>query len=115
LITDSNPIIPNNAQCPDYFYELINQTISLVTSDGNDQTSTDDNTDFCSQTSNYDVLTRVGPYPAIYYFGQSFFSSTVLTTFFTLFGVIGENGVPVSYTNLIILRLYFLVRIVDMN
>jgi hypothetical protein len=46
----------------------------------------------CSRTENYDKIASVGSYPAIHYFGQSF-GATILTTFFTLFGVIGEDNV----------------------
>lgn len=124
LLSGSNSLVADstststtitNAKCPDYFYVLLNETISIIP-DTTDQTNTSTE-DFCEQTSNYDVLTRVGPYPGIYYFGRSF-EATLLTTFFTLFGVIGENGVPVSvykqkeYLNY---RSIFFDRTVDMN
>ncbi|CAF1047029.1 unnamed protein product [Rotaria sp. Silwood1] len=79
-------------QCPDYFYQLLNQTISLL-NNTLDKNNNIDTNDFCQQSSNYNKLTKIGHYPAIYYFGESF-KSTLLTTFFTLFGVIGENGIP---------------------
>jgi hypothetical protein len=90
-----NLTISSTAKCPDYFYQLLNQTVSLPTDNGNAGSNANTSTDFCQQTSNYDTLVTVGPYPAIYYFGQSF-QSTVLTMFFTLFGVIGAQGVPVN-------------------
>jgi hypothetical protein len=95
-IIQDNSTISNNPQCPDYFYELLNQSVPIIID--NTDNSGDDNTDdnnTCAQSSQYTTIKRVGPYPGIYYFGQSF-GSTMLTTFFTLFGVIGENGVPVS-------------------
>ncbi|CAF0906842.1 unnamed protein product [Rotaria sordida] len=94
-IIDKNSTIANYVQCPDYFYELLNQTIPLLNNieDNNNNNNNIDTNNFCQQSSNYDTLTQIGPYPAIYYFGESF-NSTILTTFFTLFGVIGENGIP---------------------
>ena len=67
----------------------------MIIDNEDDVNTNEDNNDFCQQTSNYATLTEIGHYPAIYYFGQSF-QSTLLTTFFTLFAIIGENDIPVS-------------------
>jgi predicted PurR-regulated permease PerM len=94
---DYNSTITNNAQCPSYFYELLNQSMPSITDNGDVVDNSNDsaaNNDFCQQSSNYGTYQQVGSYPAIYYFGQSF-QSTIITTFFTLFGVIGD-GTPVS-------------------
>jgi hypothetical protein len=94
-ITVQNLTRLDNANCPDYFYEILNQTIVLITVDNNENDNDNvDPTVFCQQSSNYGTYLIVGPYPAIYYFGQSI-QATLLTTFFTLFGVIGD-GTPVS-------------------
>jgi hypothetical protein len=95
-VMDYNSTTTNNAKCPSYFYELLNQSIPLiaVSADDDNSDNSDNNTDFCQQSSNYDTYQKVGPYPAIHYFGRSF-EATIVTTFFTLFGVIGE-GEPVS-------------------
>jgi len=92
-VMDYNSTTTNNAKCPSYFYELLNQSIPLIT-DSADYDYSDDNTDFCQQSSNNGTYQPVGPYPAIYFFGQSF-EATLLTTFFTLFNFIG-NSTPVS-------------------
>ena len=95
-ITQNSSTIANNPQCPDYFYQLLNQSIPiLIDSGANNGGDNTDNQTFCEQSSQYTTLEEVGPYPGIHYFGQSF-GSTLLTNFFTLFGVIGENGAPVS-------------------
>jgi len=94
-ITIQNLTTLVNSTCPDYFYEILNQTITFITVDNNQANIDNVNaTAFCQQSSNYGTYLIVGPYPAIYYFGQSF-QSTLETTFFTLFGVIGD-GTPVS-------------------
>jgi len=132
LITNTNSTIINNGKCPDDFYKLLNQSIPLIINNNEDYYSDyyddyyfydyDNNNDngdtnySCQQTSNYDLVKEIGPYPAIYYFGQSF-GSTILTTFFTLFGVIGTIDTPVSIQNskLKLSFWFFFVRIVDMN
>lgn len=91
----SSPILANNTNCPDYFYELLNQSYSLVIYPGNDDINTNDVNGFCKNTSTYDTVKKIGHFPAIYFFGRSF-SATLLTSFFTLFGVFSENGIPVS-------------------
>jgi len=92
-VMDYNCTTTNNAKCPSYFYELLNQSIPLIT-ESTDYDYSDDNTDFCQQSSNNDTYQPVGSYPAIYFFGQSF-EATLLTTFFTLFNIIGHSE-PVS-------------------
>lgn len=93
-------VLSNSNNCPSIFYELIDRmlvTINLNNSTSNllNSTLTNANKDFCSQTSNYEKLVEIGHFPAITYFGQSL-QATTLTLFFTLFGVIGENNIPVS-------------------
>ncbi|CAF2859314.1 unnamed protein product [Rotaria sp. Silwood2] len=106
-ILDQNSTIAYYAQCPDNFYQLLNQTILLLNNIGdyNNNKNNIDTNEFCQQSSNYGTLTQVGPFPAIYYFGESF-KSTILTTFFTLFGVIGNNGVPDRGYEMITLSCY---------
>ena len=92
-----NSTDPNFAQCPDLFFALMNQT-NVPSIDDNSDTSNDDTTstnDTCQDDPSYSDLQRIGPYPAIFYFGQSF-RATVLTAFFTLFGNIATGGVPVT-------------------
>jgi hypothetical protein len=104
-------------RCPEYFYQLWNQSqpVLVVPNDNKDANNTDNS---CQQSSNYGTLTKIGSYPAVYYFGRSF-ESTLLTIFFTLFGVFGENGVAVSNkTNHIdhsILHMFSMQRIVATN
>lgn len=40
-------------------------------------------------------IQRIGPSPAIHYFGKSV-GATIATTFFTLFGVIADDDIPVN-------------------
>ncbi len=51
--------------------------------------------DTCKNARDYDKIEQVGAYPAIHYFGESF-GATILTTFFTLVGVIVEDNIPVN-------------------
>jgi hypothetical protein len=97
-IINPNSTIINNGKCPDYFYELLNQSIVLPTDNGDNSNTNQNNSDFCQQAPDYSIRQKIGSYPAIYYFGQSF-QSTLLTTFFTLFNVIGAIGRPVSIQN----------------
>jgi len=95
-IIHQNSTVLNNGNCPDYFYQLLNETIPVIVDDnGYDTTNNDNNLDACQRSPHYAKLQEVGHYPAIHYFGESF-EATVLTTFFTLFNVIGELGMPVS-------------------
>lgn len=94
---NSTANITASKQCSDYFFQLLNQTRPIIT-DTVVATSADNSnasSDACQQSPNYGSLVKVGPYPGVYYFGRSF-RVTLLTIFFTLFGVIGQNGVPVS-------------------
>ncbi len=94
-IIDQNSTIINYATCPDYFYKVLNQsTPFIIYYQETDNTDKNGNI-FCQQSPDYNTYKEIGPYPAIYYFGQSF-QTTLLTTFFTLFNVIGEIGMPVS-------------------
>ncbi|CAF3685962.1 unnamed protein product [Adineta steineri] len=98
-MNSSTSTVSNNSQCPDYFYKLLNQSIPLIINNEDDDTSSSDsqdNTTFCEQSSNYGTYQIVGPYPAIYYFGESF-GSTLKTTFFTLFGAIGDGAIDRGY------------------
>ncbi|CAF3201574.1 unnamed protein product [Rotaria socialis] len=95
-VIDGNITIPDNAKCSDYFYELLNQTIQLPNNTGDNSNSnngTTGATDICEQSSDYNILKKIGSYPAIYYFGESF-PRTLLTTFFTLFMNVGKSGLP---------------------
>jgi hypothetical protein len=87
----NSSMIEENSRCPRYFYELVNQSITNQIEDEKENTL--DNKSFCEKASEYDKIKRVGPHPAVYYFGVSF-GSTILTTFFTLFGVIVEDSIP---------------------
>jgi ABC-type glycerol-3-phosphate transport system permease component len=94
------PIIQNQNsttnQCPDIFYDLIGQSTSYPTYKIVFNDSDDDINSACDKDSeDYEKIKNVGPYPAIHYFGQSF-GATLLTTFFTLFGVIFEDNIPVN-------------------
>ena len=89
-------------QCPDLFFALINGTQMLptndddITIDDNNDLSNDNSTDgFCQNAPDYSDLQKIGPYPAVYYFGRSS-RATILTAFFTLFGNIATGGVPVN-------------------
>lgn len=93
--TNQSSVTSSNGNCPDYFYQLLNQSVSAVVDATGDDSTNASNLDVCQQLSYYSTLTELGSHPAIYYFGQSF-QSTLLTTFFTLFGVIGENGIAVN-------------------
>ena len=87
--------VARNSRCSALFYELINETMLDALVSVQAQTSKDGvNASFCEQTSQYNRIKRIGPYPAIHYFGQSF-GATVLTIFFTLFGVIAADNIPV--------------------
>jgi ABC-type glycerol-3-phosphate transport system permease component len=86
----------NYGHCPDMFYTMTNRTIpDRSREQGN---KNDENKDgFCAKIDHKDQLKviRVGPSPAVYYFGRSF-GATTLTTFFTLFGVIAEDKIAVG-------------------
>ncbi|CAF2949966.1 unnamed protein product [Rotaria sp. Silwood2] len=88
----SNLSIETSSRCLPY-YAFLNQSFPnityLETLDNMDQ----DKNFSCKKTRGYDKIQRIGRYPAIYYFGKSF-GSTILTTFFTLFGVIAEDELP---------------------
>ncbi|CAF4303111.1 unnamed protein product [Rotaria sp. Silwood2] len=88
----SNLPIEANSRCSPY-YTLLKQSIPNIT-----YLETLDNIDqaknfFCKKIKGYEKIERIGRYPAIYYFGKSF-GSTILTTFFTLFGIIAEDELP---------------------
>ncbi|CAF4051612.1 unnamed protein product [Adineta steineri] len=104
LITNNTIRIQNNSRCPERFYQLmenLNETMYYIENDDSNETDNkntcacedDKNYETIKTSENYDKIKRVGPRPALYYFGDSF-GSTILTTFFTLFGVIAEDGVP---------------------
>jgi ABC-type glycerol-3-phosphate transport system permease component len=84
-----------NARCPNYFYELINETRIPASTDAENNDDYDQHGSFCELSSQYDKVKNIGSFPAIHYFGKAF-GSTILTIFFTLFGVIAEDNVPVS-------------------
>ena len=95
-----NDYLLNNTKCPLIFYNLTDQKNSYFLNyrgmilNNNDQNNNDNNT--CSQVNNYNKIKKIGSYPAMYYFGRSF-GSTILTTFFTLFGVIAEDDISVKF------------------
>ncbi|CAF4122877.1 unnamed protein product, partial [Rotaria magnacalcarata] len=75
------------------YYKLINQSFPNVTaSDAPDAANLDENNS-CKKSKQYDKIESVGPHPAIHYFGEKF-GSTILTTFFTLFGDMAEDDIP---------------------
>ena len=96
ISTSSNlSTIARNSRCPAVFHELINATIlEGLVSEETHWSKDRANASLCEQTSEYSRVKRIGPYPAIHYFGQSF-GATVLTIFFTLFGVIAADNIPV--------------------
>ena len=94
-IIDSNSTSDRTARCPEIFYNLTDQSNwnsnkYLYTLEY-DQTENDT----CSASPELDKIRNIGPYPAVHYFGKSFVA-TILTTFFTLFGVIAEDNIPVD-------------------
>jgi uncharacterized protein YpmB len=95
LVTQNN--ISTINKCPEKFYELTaNQSISYFIAKQNIANDDDDDeNNTCKKTEDYDKIKKVGSHPAIHYFGRSFVS-TILTTFFTLFGVIFEDNIPVN-------------------
>jgi len=94
-------IIPRNLaidRCPDHFKKLVETTSILYQIDYKEIIyNNKDESNTCKKTNDddYDKIQTIGPHPAIYYFGRSFVS-TILTTFFTLFGVIAEDKIPVN-------------------
>ncbi|UJR27013.1 hypothetical protein I4U23_008318 [Adineta vaga] len=86
----SNITLFNQSTCSDYFYELLNGSIPFIMSIVEDTNDINNANDSCQQASTYQLYQNIETYPAINYFGQSF-DSTLLTTFFTLFGVIGDG------------------------
>ena len=88
--------VSSDARCPSKFFYLTNYSIVDLPTGPGSQISLNDEENFCMKTQNYDKIREVGSHPAISYFGQSF-GATILTTFFTLFGVIAEDDVPVRF------------------
>ena len=90
-VANNTIITVRNMECPNTFYEWtqLNETDlahnTIATVDGPRQ---------CDKTEDFKKMKNVGSRPAIHYFGESF-GATVLTIFFTLFGVIAEDGIPV--------------------
>ncbi len=97
LITKNNFSTIN--KCPTRFYELTaNQPISYLMSKQNvSNNDDDDDNNTCKKNEDYSKIKKIGKHPAISYFGRSF-GATILTTFFTLFGVIAEDNIPVNKT-----------------
>ncbi len=104
-VTNNTMIKVRNMECPNMFYEwtqlnesdLAENTIATVYEHVQ-----------CDKADDFKKMKSVGTRPAIHYFGESF-GATVLTTFFTLFGVIAEDGIPVRMTNFLIFIFYFLL------
>ena len=114
LMRSSNLMAESHSQFEAY-YSLLNQSIPNITQSEMPVSNHEDEQGFCEQTKNYDKIKQIGPHPAIYYFGEGF-GSTILTIFFTLFGVIAEDELPVSmkvYSGYLIF--FLLRRIEDMN
>ncbi|CAF1031114.1 unnamed protein product [Rotaria sordida] len=88
----NNLTVEKSFRCLPY-YELLNQTIPNITSSDQSRNGNNDTDESCTCSDGCDKIKRIGAYPAIYYFGDRF-GSTLLTTFFTLFGVIAEDDLP---------------------
>jgi hypothetical protein len=88
--------IGNPSGCPRIFHNLMNNSVETIIYNESTLTTHKDYIDTCKNkhTEDYGKIVKVGPRPAIHYFGRTF-GSTVLTTFFTLFGAIVENGISV--------------------
>ena len=94
LITNNTGFVADGNRCPNLFGDLMrnktkpNRYIQELLSDDGDLSQV------CKKSEDYEKKIKVGGRPAIHYFGKTF-GATVLTTFFTLFGVIAEDGIPV--------------------
>ena len=87
-----------NSRCPSNFDEFLNRTdLYFIDPERKNNFSNNIYDEFsCGDPSNYEKLKQIGSSPAIHYFGERI-GSTVLTTFFTLFGVIADDDLPVSF------------------
>ena len=92
--------VPSDARCPPKFFHLTNYSVVDVPTGSGGLFSVTEEENFCMRTEHYDKIKDVGPYPAVSYFGESF-GATILTIFFTLFGVIAEDNVPVRSDSLV--------------
>ena len=91
--------VPSDARCPAKFFHLTNYSVvDLPTGSGSLLGGTEEE-NFCMNTPEYGKIKDVGSHPAVHYFAESF-GATILTTFFTLFGVIAEDNVPVRSSRL---------------
>ncbi|CAF1402153.1 unnamed protein product [Rotaria sp. Silwood1] len=84
--------IETNPRCLPY-YRFLNQSMSNIIDRTESNNADKKTTSSCQNSKSYDKIEKIGPYPAIHYFGATF-GSTILTTFFTLFGVIAEDDLP---------------------
>lgn len=97
-IIDDNSTSQRNERCPMIFYNL---TDSFDWNENKYQyiTASDDlENGTCPASEHWDKIKKIGHYPAVFYFGKSF-STTILTTFFTLFGVIAEDDTLVKISS----------------
>ena len=94
-IIDDNSTNKRNKRCPEIFYNWTDA------SDWNQNKyryifgSDDIENGTCPVSEDLSKIKKIGPHPAVFYFGESF-STTILTTFFTLFGVIAEDNTLVN-------------------
>lgn len=93
LTSHENLTTEINERCTAY-YTLMNKSKPYITDMHYTIKTDSDDTDSCSKTKHYDKIEKIGPIPAIHYFGKNF-GATILTTFFSLFGVIAEDDIPV--------------------
>ncbi|UJR22097.1 hypothetical protein I4U23_025163 [Adineta vaga] len=93
LFQDDYTNISNTGRCPLSFDKMMGYTNETIRYSGYGEPDDSDDNNTCKKSSDYDKIKSVGSRPAIHYFGERF-GSTILTTFFTLFGVIAEDGKP---------------------
>ena len=96
-LIDSNSTSDRNPRCPLIFYNLTDQLDWNRNKYRHIFQYDELDNDTCSTSPELKKIRKIGPYPAVYYFGRSF-TATTLTTFFTLFGVIAEDNIPVDRT-----------------
>lgn len=94
-IIDDNSTSERNERCPAMFYNLTDASDWSQNKYRYISGSDDIENGTCSASENWSKIKKIGPHPAVFYFGKSF-STTILTTFFTLFGVIAEDNTLVN-------------------
>ncbi|CAF1211680.1 unnamed protein product [Adineta ricciae] len=93
LITNNTGSVANVNRCPPLFEDLMRNKTEPNRYIREILNYDDDLSNVCKKSEDYNKKIKVGGRPAIHYFGKTF-GATVLTTFFTLFGVIAEDGIP---------------------